>query len=159
MAFCVKCGTQIGDEAKFCPVCGQPVGTPPVQEPNAFEKAMDTEDITASFDPEDIRKNKAMAVLAYLGFLILIPIFGAKDSRFARYHVGQAVILWAVETVLSLLSNIFGWIPFFGWSIRILCGLIGIAVAVFAIIGIVNAAGGKAKALPVVGSIKNMFSE
>ena len=35
--FCVKCGSQIADGAKFCPVCGTPVPAEPVRTP--WEKA------------------------------------------------------------------------------------------------------------------------
>ena len=43
-----------------------------------------TADTTNEFDPQDIQNNKAMAILAYLSWLVLIPLFAAKDSKFAR---------------------------------------------------------------------------
>ena len=162
MAFCAKCGNQLGDEVQFCPVCGQKVGEPVQTEApkeNAFAKAMDTEDWTAEFDPADIRKNKAMAILAYISALILIPVYFARDSKFARYHVGQSLNLVTAEVLLALTVKILGWIPIFGLIVRILCGLAGVGLTVLMVFGIINAARGKAKALPLCGTIKNMMTE
>jgi uncharacterized membrane protein/ribosomal protein L40E len=171
MAVCKTCGASLSEEVKFCPRCGSPMSA---EENGAasgganrsssfnkqtFDDMMNTEDVTANMDPEDIQKNKVMAVLAYLGFLILIPIFTATDSRFARYHVGQAINLWAAEVILSLIVSIFKWIPVIGVIIRILSWIVGIVIFVLAVLGLVNAVQGRAKALPLVGNIKNMFTK
>ena len=36
--------------------------------------------------PEDVQNNKVFAILAYIGILVLVPIFAAKESKFARFH-------------------------------------------------------------------------
>lgn len=91
MAFCSQCGAQLESGANFCPMCGTPVNAPSgaqdqvhQQRPNgsareqveaAFEKFKSTaEDHTQQFTPEDIEQNKAMAILSYLGILVLVPI-------------------------------------------------------------------------------------
>ena len=81
MAFCTNCGSKIDDEARFCPDCGAPVvpGAPKA-EPWEEEKKdfgtkinelNNTPDTTSEFDQNDIQSNKVMAVLAYLGILVL----------------------------------------------------------------------------------------
>ena len=85
MAFCTNCGSKIDDEARFCPDCGAPVvpGAPKA-EPWEEEKKdfgtkitelNNTPDTTSEFDQNDIQSNKVMAVLAYLGILVLVPLF------------------------------------------------------------------------------------
>lgn len=94
MAFCTNCGSKIDDEARFCPDCGAPVvpGAPKA-EPWEEEKKdfgtkinelNNTPDTTSEFDQNDIQSNKVMAVLAYLGILVLVPLFAARESRFGR---------------------------------------------------------------------------
>ena len=58
-----------------------------------IDKITNTADYTDSFHPQDIAQNKAMAILAYLGILVLIPIFAAKNSAFAKFHANQGLIL------------------------------------------------------------------
>lgn len=41
---------------------------------------------------QDAQENKGMAVLAYLIFLI--PLLAAKESKFARYHTNQGLVLF-----------------------------------------------------------------
>lgn len=167
MAFCGKCGTQLADEEKFCPNCGAPVEG----QENVVNKAKDilnTEDTTGEFDAQDISSNKGVSVLSYLGILILVPWLTKKDSKFAQFHVRQGVTLLAVDIIywiLSLLLNLIKvnktqevWgIPYTvrvtPWPISLILALIGICIAVLAIIGIVNAATGKAKKLPLIGDI------
>lgn len=54
-----------------------------------FQNLNNTSDMTSQFDPRDIQNNKVMAILAYFGILVLIPIFAAKESKFARFHANQ----------------------------------------------------------------------
>ena len=117
-----------------------------------------TPDTTSEFDPQDIEKNKFMAILAYFGILVLIPIFAAKDSKFARYHSNQGLILCSVGILYSIgysiLSSIIlaiSWRLY--WLVSII-GILGLALLVWFVIGIINAASGKAKELPFIGHFK-----
>lgn len=180
MAFCGKCGTQINDGVKFCPGCGAPNETaapaapatpvqeaPPVQQNPAPQQAdfgakmaalNNTADTTAEFDKADIEQNKGMSILAYLGPLVLIPILAAKNSKFARYHSNQGLVLLlaaiAYGIVYGILSTIIYAISWrLGFIVSII-GLVSILFTVLAIIGIINAVNGRAKELPIIGKYK-----
>ncbi|MBR0489853.1 MAG: zinc ribbon domain-containing protein [Prevotella sp.] len=121
-----------------------------------FQNLNNTADTTSQFDPQDITNNKVMAILAYFGILVLIPIFAAKESKYARFHANQGLILFiagiAIYIVQTIFYSIFSlrlW-----WLISTVVGIIGLVIFVLAIIGIVNAAQGKAKELPLVGNFK-----
>ncbi len=113
-----------------------------------------TADYTEEMDPQDIEKNKVMAVLAYLGILVLIPLFAAKDSKFARFHCGQGLVLLIAEVIVSVVASILGLIPVVRVIFGIISGLLGLCFLVLLIIGIVNAVNGKAKELPVIGKFR-----
>ena len=130
---------------------------------NKLSKLADTADSTAQFDPKDIEQNKVMALLSYLGILVLVPLLAAKESKFARYHAGQglnllvALVAWTI--VHRVTMAILGAILLPGaWRVYSLLGtllsLVYIVFTVLAIIGIINALGGKAKELPVIGKYK-----
>ena len=56
MAFCGKCGTQVGEGEKFCPNCGAPIEAAPAAD-NIIDKAqnvLNTEDTTSEYDPADV---------------------------------------------------------------------------------------------------------
>jgi len=40
-----------------------------------------------------------MAILAYLTWLVLIPLFAAKESKFARFHCNQGIVLAVAEII------------------------------------------------------------
>lgn len=162
MAFCSKCGATINGE-KFCPACGAPqqyqqTGAPQGGAQGNFDKFMDTPNTTGEFDPNDISQNKAMAVLSYLAILVLIPILAAPESKFARYHANQGLTLFITEIayviVESVLGLIFGLIPVVGGILNGILGLVHIVFLVLAVLGIINAANGEAKELPLIGKFK-----
>lgn len=113
-----------------------------------------TKDCTSEFDPKDIEANKVMAILAYLSWLVLVPIFGAKESKFAKFHVNQGIVLAIAEIIAWVLFGILRRIPFIGWIFLLLESLLSLVCLVISIIGILNAANGKAKELPIVGKIR-----
>ena len=165
MAFCSKCGSQLNEGEKFCPSCGIPVGyeteeaanpTQPVQT-DLSQKIADlnnTADTTAEYDAQDIRNNKAMAILAYLSWLVLIPLFAARESKFARFHCNQGIVLAVAEIIAVIVLNILDGLPLIGWIFSIAGSLLGLVCFLFAILGIINAANGKAKELPIIGKFK-----
>ena len=180
MAFCGNCGTKIDDHAKFCPGCGQAVEAPATEQikteateqPKA-EQAQgqqndlsakvanlnNTKDTTADFDKADIEQNKVMGILAYLSWLVLIPIFAAPKSKFARFHANQGLVLaitevawWIVTAILNAILYAISWR--LGSLVGTLLGLVNLVFLVMLVLGIVNAANGRAKELPVIGKFK-----
>ena len=97
-----------------------------------------------------------MAILAYFGILVIVPILAAKDSKFAKFHANQGLVLcicWVVMCVaLSILSTLVYKLAFFlGMIISLLSFVVYIGLFVLAVLGIVNAAKGEAKELPLIG--------
>lgn len=114
--------------------------------------------INEAFDTEDIEKNKSMAVLAYLGILVLIPYFSAKESPYARFHTNQGLVLCIAAILYSVACSIvnaiilaISWKLYFITSIL---GFAGITFLVLAIMGIVNAVNGRVKELPLLGKYR-----
>ncbi len=174
MAFCGKCGTKVEEGLKFCPGCGNamaasapeqqtaPVQGQPAENQNNFSAKVaalnNTADTTAEFDANDIAQNKAMGILAYFGPLCFIPMFASKDSKFARFHANQGLVLliacvaWAiVSSILNAIILAISWRLYFITSI---ISFLSIVFGILAIIGIINAANGKAKELPIIGKFK-----
>ena len=110
-------------------------------------------DRSAEFTPEDAEKNKVVSLLSYIWILWLVPFLAAKDSKLAKFHANQGLLLFIIETALGIVNAILGGIPVLGVIIGIICGVAGIVCLVYAILGIVNAVQGKAKEIPFIGNI------
>ena len=118
---------------------------------------LNTPDTTASYSQQDIDQNKIMGILSYFGILVLIPIFAAKESPFARFHANQGLVLLVTGILVGMATSLVGML--FGlihidvlWNI--VSWLIRVAMFALMILGIVNAASGKAKELPLVGNFR-----
>lgn len=116
-----------------------------------------------SAEQADAKDNKAMGVLSYFGLLVLIPIFAAKDSKFARFHSNQGLVLLifnvAYSVLVGIINSVFASVV--SWSmlgvytaVSTILSLSCLFFAVLAIIGIVNACKGEMKGLPLIGKIK-----
>ena len=150
MLTCKQCGTQVEDGVMNCTNCGAPIESPvqqnqPVDLSAKFNEFNNTADTTSEYDAQDIEKNKVMAVLAYI--LFFIPLLAAKDSKFARFHTNQGLVLFLGGIIASVVAAI----PVIGWIIAPIAGLV---ITVLAVIGIINALNGRAKELPVIGKFK-----
>lgn len=94
----------------------------------------------------DVDKNKTMAILSY--FIFFLPLITAKDSKFAKFHANQSLIL----LIISIAANVIGsLIPVVG---GIIATVVGLGVLVLWIMGIINASNGEMKELPVIGTYK-----
>lgn len=160
MAFCSKCGTELHTGASFCHSCGAKVGQPSAGAAfsSAFSQFTDTTDTTLDYDAIDIAQNKAVSVIAYISWLVLIPLFTAKKSPFARFHTNQGLVLWLLSIGWGIAYSIISFVllvisPFLEPVVSLL-GLVNLVFVAFMIIGIINAAKGQAKELPIIGKIK-----
>lgn len=171
MKFCPICGSPLTETAPSAPAAPTPPPMTPPVAPSASNGAAagteppkssvsdvinginNTADTTSEYDPVDIKNNTVMGVLAYLGLLVFIPMFAAKESKFAQFHANQGLlllILWIASGVISWLGKI----PVIGFLFAIVSWLVGLACTVLAIVGIINVANGKAKELPVIGQFR-----
>ena len=108
----------------------------------------DPKDHTADFDAEDIKEHKLIAILPYFFFFLgVIACLLCKDSKYARFHMKNAIRL-ELASILCLVPCI---IPLLG---AIVSAILILIVAVVNIIAIVNAFKGKAKDLPIISDIK-----
>jgi uncharacterized membrane protein len=94
---------------------------------------------------KETEEGKAMAVLAYIFFLI--PLLAARENKFAMYHTEQGIllaVLWVANAIISTLFSIVCIGPF-------LFLIIALGLLVFHVIGILKALNGEAKPLPFFG--------
>ena len=159
MAYCGKCGSKLADEeVKVCPACGastelpeqdpgRPIYRPPVV-PGAPMRA----------DIRDAQENKVMAILAYLGPLVLIPLLSCRESPFACFHTNQGLALFFAEAIYGIVCGTVSWLLLsIAWPLRFLLWVWGAASIVFlafAVVGILSASRGEMKTLPVIGQIR-----
>ena len=120
-------------------------------------------DHTHEFDPQDIQNNKGVACISYLGPLFLIPLFSAPNSKFARFHVNQGLLLFLVDVAASIvvgfvsliLNLLFFWNFFFAsLLISLVSGLLGLLLFVVSIVFLIDAANGRAREIPVIGKFR-----
>ncbi len=94
---------------------------------------------------------KATGIVAYITIIGWIIAYCAGDKEGAKFHLNQALVIAIAGVIMSFVSIILGFIPIVG---VILSGLLSLAVWVYAILGIIYAAQGQDKELPLIGSIK-----
>lgn len=166
LGYCKKCGMKIVGGVQPCPACGSAASTVPERPAGKGQAGCSaklrglfkTADETGKFDSADIAGNRMAAALAYVGLLVLVPLYAAKGSAFARYHARQGIVLIIVSAAYSIANGMLAaavlavsWRLYF---ILRITRLIGLAFPVLAVTGIVNAVNGKAKELPVIGKIR-----
>lgn len=133
MKTCPNCNKQHDDEVKFCPDCGSAFDAVPVTP---------SYDHTAEFDPQDVSDNKVIAMLTYLmGVVgIIIALLAANSSKYAGFHVRQALKFTVLNTLLGIIAVVLSWTII----IPILAGVAVVVLFVVKIIAFVQICGGKA---------------
>ena len=92
-----------------------------------------------------------------MGILFILPLLvNGGQSRYAKYHANQGFILFLANIVVGIASAILGKIPVLG---AVLSALLSLASLALMIIGIINAANGKAKQLPLIGGLFHVFDK
>lgn len=157
MPFCTKCGQSFDDNLNNCPFCGAvnkaKEDSSDFNAKDLYNMAFDTEDTTSSVDANDIKANKGITILSYIGPLAFIPYFARKDSKFAHYHASRGLNLFIIQTIISIVVGIIcGLIP--GWISWIISVPVDIILVVFSVIGIINVAKDRCRELPLISGFK-----
>ena len=110
----------------------------------------DSDDLTGMYDTNDINQNKALSIVAYIPVLFLITWLAAGHSPYAKFNANQGLILTIFAAAAAIVNKFIG--DVISWLVWM---VLSIAVLALMIIGIVNAAQGKAKKLPLIGDLIN----
>jgi len=89
--------------------------------------------------------SKAIGILSYLGLLWIIAyiLYGNNKTEYNIFHLRQGLGLF----IIGIINYIIGYLPFIGW----ISFFIWIVILIFMIMGVINAANGQQKELPIVG--------
>lgn len=97
--------------------------------------------------PEDqelgIDDSKLMAVMAYLGILVLVPLFTRRQDPFVYFHTKQGVVL-LVGFIMALV--LAAWVNLLGNILFLLLLLLDV-------VGLVQALLGRRWKIPIIGQI------
>lgn len=97
---------------------------------------------------DDIGQHKTIAIIGYIiPLLFFIPLVtDAKHNAFAKFHANQQLnllLFWVAINIIAVIP-VLGWIAY---AVGIIFGF------VLMIMGAVNAANGRQKELPLIGTI------
>lgn len=100
--------------------------------------------------------NTGVALISYLGLLVIIPLVTEyKNDQFVKFHIKQGLTLSIAAVIFGFASLFIGFIPVIGFVWFFVSWLIWLGFFVLMILGIINAAGGKMKELPIIGGYAN----
>ena len=97
---------------------------------------------------------KTTDIVAYLSAigLVLAYIFGDREK--SRFHLNQSLVLVLANILLGIVRKVLGWIPLIGRLAGWICGLLGLVLIIFWIIGFASAISGTEKKVPILGEIE-----
>ena len=93
---------------------------------------------------------KLTDVIAYLSWIGLLIAFIAGDRENCKFHLNQSLVIWLAGVILGVVAivPILGWIvAFVGWIFLVVCWFIGI----------INAACGVEREVPLVGHVHLIY--
>ena len=94
-----------------------------------------------------------VSYITWIGFVIAL-VMGDTNDPYLKHHLNQSLILAIIGTVCSIIGGIFAAIPVIRVLAAIVFGLIGLVVFICWLMGIISAATGSTKPIPVIGEIK-----
>jgi uncharacterized membrane protein len=95
--------------------------------------------------------NKPIALLSYIGLLVLVPLLAAKEDEFVQFHAKQGLVLLIAAIAVTVVNII----PVLGQIVSLLGGL---ACLVLSVMGIINVLNGERKPLPLIGQYASRFN-
>ncbi len=162
MRICPNCNNQVDDSAVFCANCGtqfvaqqqqynaqQTYQMPP--QPN-YAPVYDPYDHTAEFDAQDISDNKVISMLVYLmgAIGIVIALLASSTSKYAAFHVRQALKFTVVEILALICTALLFWT----FIVPIAYGVLMLTLTVIKFICFFQICSGKAKEPAIIRSLK-----
>lgn len=90
---------------------------------------------------------KATDILSYITFIGWLIAFVLGNKEESKFHLNQGLAL----AIVGLANIVIGWIPILGWLVS---KIITLCLVACIVCGIIFAAQGEEKELPLIGAIK-----
>ncbi len=147
--FCEYCGSSISEKAEVCTNCGKYT---------SLHKEKSAPKV-------EIKDTKIFNVLSYLGILWIIGMLSDhKNDKDVRFHIGQGMLVTILYVAVGIINNLIianvfvTKVTYWYYTYKTTSGLgyflmwiLWLVPAVLSVIGIINAAKGESKELPVIG--------
>lgn len=111
----------------------------------------------------NLSNNKGMALLAYLGILIIVPFLSeAKNDSFVKFHLKQGLVLIIAYIGTGIVSSMFSYVLYaiggLSFMLSFLFPVLYLGLFIINIIGIINAVNNRTQELPIIGGFASMFT-
>ncbi len=96
---------------------------------------------------------KTVALVSYftlIGWIVALIMHGSNKTRLGAYHLRQMLGLMIMALAVGILTLPLIMIPFLGWGIL---WLLRVGLLVLWIMGLIAAANGEEKPMPIVGEL------
>lgn len=156
MRICSNCNQPLEENANYCYKCGMQFSEEPKQNPNYGQPVnqqiiyADPYDHTNEFDSKDISENKVISMLVYLmgAIGIVIALLASNTSKYAAFHVRQALKFTVVEILSAIITVLLCWTVI----VPIAAGIFYLVLTIVKFICFFQICSGKAKEPAIIRS-------
>jgi len=158
MAFCTKCGAQVGEGMGFCPACGAPTGSAAAG-PGAPAAGAAAGPPTSSTAMSSNVAGLLTYILGFITGIIFLVIEPYKNDKFVRFHAFQSIFLSAIWIGFRIVWGyiIMGmlWNPFSGlWRLLAMISmLVSLAFLACILFLMYKAYNNERFKLPIIGEL------
>lgn len=115
----------------------------------------DVKDFSKDYTDKEKSEGMFFGILSYISVLCLIPYFLEDKNNFVKFHAKQGLNLFLLEVIVGFSASILVvLLVFLGFAIVLVRNVIECFFLVISIMGIIDAATGKACELPIVNKIR-----
>lgn len=107
---------------------------------------------------ETVKEAQQIAWLSYIGILVIVPILLHPDNEFVKFHARQGIVLLGLEIGWSIIKFILSMLPVIRYLAGFLSFFIWLGFVALSIIGIINAAQGEWKKVPIIGELADSLN-
>lgn len=112
-----------------------------------------SKDHTMEFDPVDIKENAVVAAVCYITPLFFLPLILRPDSRFARFHANQGLLILIFASILKAIPKCTKYMPVPLFFPTLTSYVLSVVAFGFFLYGFIHALKGEARELPFFGGI------
>lgn len=99
-------------------------------------------------------EDRTVAIVSYLtliGFIVAVVLHGNRKTTLGAYHLRQSLGLHVAMIALWVALAVLAFLPVIGWLILMLSWILWVGLFVLWLMGLVAAASGQIKPVPVLG--------